>query len=337
VAGRLRPLVETGEPVVREAALRLAGVLGVTALHPLATAKAMDPTLPALERAAAVAALGGFGTVEDRQAIQKVAADATAPAVVRSRAIAEWVRLEPTTCGSMAAEFLSTAQPDAAVSEVFTAILARPEAVASLRGALLSRPAHADAAKLALRQMAASGRRDEAMAASLETAAGYQRETRTTSPAAVLEWIAEARRDGDPGRGEVVFRRPELGCVQCHGINATVLGIGPDLGALGTAQTPEFIVGAILEPQREVKEGFFSVTLTLRDGDELTGRLVAEDVEQLVIHDTLTRRDVRVRRDKIASRADIGSVMPPGLADTLTRAEFRDLLRYLMGLGRRAP
>jgi putative heme-binding domain-containing protein len=224
-----------------------------------------------------------------------------------------------------------------AVREVIVAVLARAEAVVSLRAAISSRPPHADVAKLALRQMAAAGRRDEVLAASLETAAGFRRDARRWSPTEVLELIGEAKREGDPRRGAVVFQRPELGCVQCHGINSTVLGIGPDLGALGTAQTPEFIVGAILEPQREVKEGFFSVTLTLRDGDELTGRIVADEGDQLVIHDTLTRHDVRVRRDKIASRTDVGSVMPPGLADTLTRAEFRDLVRYLMSLGRREP
>ena len=127
-------------------------------------------------------------------------------------------------------------------------------------------------------------------------------------------FIAEVRQSGRIGAGASLFHRPELGCTQCHGINAATLGIGPDLGALGTAQTPEFIVGAILEPQREVKEGFASVSLRLREGDELTGRIAGEDDEHLVIHDTLTRRDVRVRKDRIADRHDIGSVMPPGLS-----------------------
>ena len=334
--GRVRPLVERGDPRVQEAALRLAGAWGLVDLRPIALASAADRTTPPSMRAAAVAAIAGFGGTEDRALVQKTAYDSTELPLVRSRAVAELARLEPTVAGPVAVEFLSVPEPDAAVTEVIEAILARPEATSAFRTATASRALNADAAKLALRTMAAGGRRDEVLAARLESAAGFLREPRRWSVAETAAFIVEVRQGGTPGPGSTIFRRPELGCTQCHGINAATLGIGPDLGALGTAQTPEFIVGAILEPQREVKEGFASLSLSLRDGEELTGRIVGEDNEHLVIHDTLTRQDIRVRKDRIADRHDIGSVMPPGLADTLTRAEFRDLVRYLMSLGRRA-
>jgi hypothetical protein len=42
---------------------------------------------------------------------------------------------------------------------------------------------------------------------------------------------------------------------------------------------------------------------------------------------------VHLRKDTIAKKTQHGSAMPPGLADTLTRAEFRDLVRYLTTTG----
>lgn len=333
----LGPLVASGDSGVRAAALRVAGVLGVAELRAVVVDALRDPAAPVEVRAAAISALGGYGAPADRELIWGVARDAAVVPLVRGRAVGELARLEPKLAGPLAAELLSTEAPESVVTAVVGAFLARPDALTALRDALEQRPPAAAAAQVALRLMAAGGRRDEALAARLEAVAGLKREGHRWSDAEIAAFVAEAGRLGNAARGEAVFRRPELGCSQCHGIRATTPGIGPDLSALGTAQTPEFIVGAILDPQREVKEGFMAIQLTLRDGEELTGRIVAESEDQLVIHDTLTRTDVRVRRDRIFERHELGSVMPAGLVDTLTREEFRDLLTFLRGLGRVAP
>jgi len=47
-----------------------------------------------------------------------------------------------------------------------------------------------------------------------------------------------------------------LNCSACHAIGGKGGNIGPDLGALGTAQPVDFIIGAVLDPNREVKEGY---------------------------------------------------------------------------------
>jgi hypothetical protein len=54
----------------------------------------------------------------------------------------------------------------------------------------------------------------------------------------------------------------------------------------------------------------------------------------LVLHDVLQNKEVHLRRDTILEKKQNGSVMPSGLADTLTRAEFRDLVRFLSELGK---
>ena len=48
----------------------------------------------------------------------------------------------------------------------------------------------------------------------------------------------------------------------------------------------------------------------------------------------LTTRVPLLRRDLIQETRQIGSLMPGGLTDALTRAEFCDLVRFLSELGR---
>lgn len=158
---------------------------------------------------------------------------------------------------------------------------------------------------------------------------------RLTSPAARTAFLRTVSTSGDAARGARIFARAELGCTACHGVGASQPGLGPDLGALGTAQTPEFILRAILEPQAEVKEGFMAWNLTLADGEELQGRLESSSADEVVLLDAATRKPLRLARSRIRSQTQAGSIMPAGLVDALTEDELRDLLRHLAGLGRR--
>jgi hypothetical protein len=57
-------------------------------------------------------------------------------------------------------------------------------------------------------------------------------------------------------------------------------------------------------------------------------------VQELVLKDVTVGHEVHLAKADIASRLQRGSVMPDGLADTLTQTELRDLVRYLSELGR---
>ncbi|MFN0069358.1 MAG: dehydrogenase, partial [Limisphaerales bacterium] len=147
--------------------------------------------------------------------------------------------------------------------------------------------------------------------------------------------VAAARAAGDAAKGRPVFERPALGCVTCHSVSGAPGLVGPDLGALGTAQTPEFILGAILDPQREVKEGFVAWEITTTDGASHQGYLRGGTEDEVALLDHLAGRVVRLPRARIAEQRQLGSLMPAGLVDGLTREELRDLLAYLAGLGKK--
>jgi putative heme-binding domain-containing protein len=235
---------------------------------------------------------------------------------------------------AVAADVLSSDAAARFVEIVFPAFLQRQGGADALASALAAKKPSKSAAEAGLRLMSASGRRNEQLTRALTESAGFSSQDKKMTPQEIGAFVSEVRARGDAKRGAEIFRRVELGCAACHTVNGQGGKVGPDLSALGTAQPVEFIVGAILDPQREIKEGFMSISVLTQDGEEYQGYQVRETQEELALRDALQNKEVRLRRDAIKEKRQNGSVMPNGLADTLTRVEFRDLVRFLSELGR---
>jgi putative heme-binding domain-containing protein len=208
--------------------------------------------------------------------------------------------------------------------QIVSAFLQRKGGAAALADALALTPPDRTQAELILRVMNSSGRRDEKLA-------------RIVSPSAqrfsASDLIPLVRSGGNAKRGAEIFNRPELGCVACHAVNGQGGSIGPDLSALGTAQPLDLIISAVLDPQKEIKEGYMSVSLLTQDGEELQGYLRRESSTDLTIRDVLQNQDIRIPRSRVKEKRQNGSVMPTGLVDSLSRNELVDLLKYLSELG----
>jgi putative heme-binding domain-containing protein len=175
---------------------------------------------------------------------------------------------------------------------------------------------------------------DPAIAALVAQAKTPPAATHRATPEYVAALLKEVRESGDAKRGAAIFRRAELACVACHRIGNEGGAVGPDLNNLGTAQPLDFIIGTVLEPQREVKEGFEARQVTLKDGTVRIGFRRAADPADLAIFDSATQREVKFPRAQVAEDKPIGSLMPAGLIDKLSREELRDLFRYLSELGK---
>jgi putative heme-binding domain-containing protein len=327
-------LLARGEPELRAGALSLAAAWKLEAVGPAAQALALDASQPEAVRRAAAAALPSVAGVGARDALSKLSATDTPP-TVRGAAVAALANVDMDAAAAGAASFLAGAGvADADIAELFHALLKRKDAAPALVKAFAANRPAADAAKIGLRVMSATGQRDAALADLLNEAAGLSVELKQLSEAEVAALAEEVRAQGDAARGAQIFQRAEMGCVACHAVAGKGGRIGPDLGAVGTAQTLDVIIGAVLEPNREVKEGYVAHELTTTSGDSYQAYVLREEGQELLIRDIARDKEVRLRKDAIAGRVQRGSVMPPGLADTLTRAEFRDLIRYLADLGR---
>lgn len=157
------------------------------------------------------------------------------------------------------------------------------------------------------------------------------------TPEFVAQLAKEVREHGDAKRGGAVFRNAELACIACHSIAGQGGTIGPPLDAIGSGQPLDFIIGAVLEPQREVKESYEAMEVTTKDGATHLGYRVSEDAAELLLRDVATGQIVRLPRDQIATRRMAGSLMPAGLVDRLSNEDQRDLFTYLATLGKPNP
>ncbi|MEQ1860632.1 MAG: hypothetical protein ABMA13_11915, partial [Chthoniobacteraceae bacterium] len=153
------------------------------------------------------------------------------------------------------------------------------------------------------------------------------------SPFVTANIAAEVLTRGDAKRGEAIYKRPELACVQCHRIGEEGGLVGPALDAIGSAQPLEFLIGTVIEPQREVKEGFETVRIKTKKGDEIIGIIVAGNASELTLRDPAGKEHPVAQAD-IATREMIGSLMPAGLTDSLPPEDLRDLFAYLTQLGK---
>jgi putative heme-binding domain-containing protein len=153
------------------------------------------------------------------------------------------------------------------------------------------------------------------------------------SPFVTANIAAEVLTRGDPKRGAEVFRKPQIACLACHRVGDEGGQVGPALDAIGSAQPLEFLIGTVIEPQREVKEGFETVRVKTKKGAEVIGIIVAGNASEITLRDP-TGKEHTVAQADIASRENIGSLMPAGLTDSLTPEELRDLFAYLTQLGK---
>lgn len=240
-------------------------------------------------------------------------------------------RNDPKNAANAAAALLTRADDEAVITDVFTAFLQRQRGPESLASALSGSGLSEKAAEIGLRVMNASGRREENLARALSKTATLNSQMTAQE---ISSFAKEVREKGDAKRGAEVYQRPALGCIACHAVEGQGGSIGPNLSAVGSAQPIDFIIGAILEPQKEVKEGYTSISVTSKDGEEYQGYQVRETKDELVLRDVLQNKEVRLQRGTIQEKRQNGSVMPTGLTDTLNRDEFRDLVRYLSELGR---
>jgi putative heme-binding domain-containing protein len=169
-------------------------------------------------------------------------------------------------------------------------------------------------------------------------AGGTDKITQSTSPYdadLTKRIVADAQAHGDPRRGAAVFGRPTSACLSCHKVGANGGGVGPELTKVGQCLAPEQIVEAVLWPNRTVKPEYRAVAIVTFAGQTIQGIVRQETAAEVVLVDAAGKTH-RVAKKDIDERRDVGSLMPDGLTTAMSAAERRDLVRYLMELGRTA-
>lgn len=165
-----------------------------------------------------------------------------------------------------------------------------------------------------------------------EDAGDLERELKGTNRA---ELAREAFIGGNSKRGAAIFYRPDVHCAHCHHLDANKRSmLGPDLTLLGKGTSTEFLIESILEPSKSIRKGFETVTLAAADGRNVSGLLIEENADEVIVNDPSGEGEgkrIRLKKREIEMRRmDQTSIMPVGLVNSLrSRQEFLDLIRFL--------
>ncbi len=130
----------------------------------------------------------------------------------------------------------------------------------------------------------------------------------------------------DATPGQAIFQKH---CAACHQVANQGAKIGPQLDGVGVRGV-ERLLEDILDPSRNVDQAFRSTTLELENGQVVTGLLLREEGEVLVMAD-LTGKEVRVQKKDVSAR-NVGSLspMPANFRDLIPEDDFHRLMAYLM-------
>lgn len=132
---------------------------------------------------------------------------------------------------------------------------------------------------------------------------------------------------GDAQLGRTLFTRQ--GCAACHTASPEETEKGPYLGGIATRYSRAELIESIARPAAKIAQGFATNFFDTTDGKHFEGFVVREGGTEVVIRD-LAGVETTLRKEQIKSRGvREGSIMPPGLVDSLTLQELASLLAYL--------
>jgi putative heme-binding domain-containing protein len=151
----------------------------------------------------------------------------------------------------------------------------------------------------------------------------------------LLSSLDEAAHNRSFERGKEAFAAAQ--CLSCHKFGNEGGAIGPDLTAISSRFARRDIFDSIIEPSKVVSEQYQNVNIIKKSGIEITGRIVEEDDEKIImLINPVTGEKTEVRKESIGKReAAKLSPMPEGLVNILTKEEILDLIAYLESGGKK--
>ncbi|MEM7603403.1 MAG: HEAT repeat domain-containing protein, partial [Verrucomicrobiota bacterium] len=177
----------------------------------------------------------------------------------------------------------------------------------------------------------AAQKKDEAIAKLL---AEYESSLDPSDPSAAF---ASAVKGGDVARGREIFATHAVGqCSKCHKVNGDGGVAGPDLTGIGSKQSHQYLLDALVAPSDYVVPGYGMMLMTLNNGESVGGAFLEETADAVILKvpdpaDSAKQIEKSVPVSEIASRQPPVSAMPP-MGLMMTKSEIRDLVAYLASL-----
>ena len=131
----------------------------------------------------------------------------------------------------------------------------------------------------------------------------------------------------DVGLGEKLFT--QQGCIACHTLDSTQAAIGPFMGQIGSIMKPAQIAEAIIRPNATISQGFQTALVSTTDGGSHIGFVTSRNSDEITLRD-MTGNVTKIAVSKVKSEDHLPtSMMPPGLANSLSLEEFASMVAFL--------
>ncbi len=317
---------------VRAEALRLAGVWKRESLVPQILVFAADHESASSVRQAAFESLRGIGGQPVIAGLQSLTTG-TNDNLIRREAVLALAALDCELAKQPILEALNGLKQEPEALEFWRSLLGIKGVSTMLAKSLPKTGLSPVMAKAGLRIAREGGRNEPDLVVALTRGADLESAGLGLTDAEMKEIGVRAAHKGNAARGEAIFRRKDISCLSCHAIGGAGGKVGPDLTSIGASAPVDYLIESVFYPNRKIKEGYHSILIETKDGDELSGILIRENSEQLVLRNAIDQ-EVSVPKNNIKSRTLGNSLMPSGLVDSLTSAQQLDLFRFLSELGK---
>ena len=142
----------------------------------------------------------------------------------------------------------------------------------------------------------------------------------------VLQKYEKARSlAGDANRGREVFKKR---CANCHKHQNIGTEFGPKLSALQD-KSPDFLLPAILDPNRSVDARYRSWTAVTKQGKQVVGMIAEETATSITIAQADGRKITILRNDLEFLKSSTLSFMPEGLEKDLSPQDLADVMSFI--------
>ncbi|HZZ81955.1 MAG TPA: PVC-type heme-binding CxxCH protein [Gemmataceae bacterium] len=141
---------------------------------------------------------------------------------------------------------------------------------------------------------------------------------------------AMVQKQGDPLRGRQLYlNHKTVACMSCHRLEGIGGNVGPDLTRVWDTLSLEKVMESMLDPSKEIKEGYQTYTATTKTGLTYSGLKVSQNAKELILKDA-TGKEVHIAAgdlDEVAATKK--SLMPDDVVRHLSFGEFIDLVAFL--------
>jgi quinoprotein glucose dehydrogenase len=142
----------------------------------------------------------------------------------------------------------------------------------------------------------------------------------------------ETLEGGDEAAGrKIFFERTDVQCVRCHAVGNQGGQVGPPLTQIGGQKTREYLLEAVVTPNKQIAEGWGQVAVQLQNDAVEVGRAEKETETALTLiladgsRKTIPKSDLKARKAAL-------SAMPEDLVKSLSKRDLRDLVAFLASL-----